>query len=142
MRNVTLRNLDIIHFTMTPFLFEPGEDMRLENITIEDIRIHGEGQRELIRLRPVVNQYMRNKVPGFIRGISFRNITVEGQTGDYLVQIEGADTEHDVRDVTFENVSILGSKLTEGSKPVRIGKHTDNVRFHAEAQEIRKAKAQ
>jgi polygalacturonase len=82
MRNVTLRNLDIIHFTMTPFLFEPGEDMRLENITIEDIRIHGEGQREFIRLRPVVNQYMRNKVPGFIRGISFRNITVEGQTGD------------------------------------------------------------
>ena len=142
MRNVTLRNLDIIHFTMTPFLFEPGEDMRLENITIEDIRIHGEGQREFIRLRPVVNQYMRNKVPGFIRGISFRNITVEGQTGDYLVQIEGADTEHDVRDVTFENVSILGSKLAEGSKPVRIGKHTDNVRFRAEAQEIRKAKAQ
>jgi len=85
---------------------------------------------------------MRNKVPGFIRGISFRNITVEGQTGDYLVQIEGADTEHDVRDVTFENVSILGSKLTEESKPVRIGKHTDNVRFHTEAQEIRKAKAQ
>jgi hypothetical protein len=108
--------------------------MRLEDVTVEDIRIHGEGQKELIRLRPVVNQYMRKKVPGFIRNVRFRNVTIEGQSGDYLVQIEGADTEHDVRDVTFENVSITGSKLTEGSRPVRIGEHTENVRFRAEAQ--------
>jgi len=134
MRNITLRNLDIIHFTMTAFLLEPGEDMRLEDITIEDIRIHGEGQSQLVRLRPVVNQYMRKKVPGFIRNVRFRNVTVEGQSGDYLVQMEGADAEHNVRDVTFENVSIVGSKLTEGSRRVRIGKHTENVRFHAETQ--------
>ena len=51
MRNITLRNLDIIHFTMTPFLLEPGEDMRLEDVTVEDIRIHGEGQSEFIRLQ-------------------------------------------------------------------------------------------
>ncbi|MFZ2149022.1 MAG: glycosyl hydrolase family 28 protein [Sedimentisphaerales bacterium] len=132
MRNVTLRNLDIIHFAMTPFLLEPGEDMRLEDITIEDIRIHGEGQSQLIRLRPVVNQYMRKKVPGFIRKVLFRNVTVEGQSGDYLVQIEGADTEHNVRDVTFDNVSIIDSKLTEGSPRVQIGKHTENVRLHTE----------
>jgi hypothetical protein len=77
---------------------------------------------------------MRKKVPGFIRNVRFRNVTVEGQSGDYLVQMEGADAEHNVRDVTFENVSIVGSKLTEGSRRVRIGKHTENVRFHAEAQ--------
>ncbi|MBN1806823.1 MAG: hypothetical protein JW837_16365 [Sedimentisphaerales bacterium] len=129
MRNVTFRNLDIIHFTMTPFLLEPGEDMRLEDITIEDIRIHGEGQREFIRLRPVVNQYMRKKAPGFIRNIHFRNITLEGQPGDYLVQIQGADAEHDVQDVTFENVTIAGEKLQKNSKRVRIGKYTKNLNF-------------
>lgn len=134
MRNVTLRNLDIVHFSMTPFLFEPGEDMRLENITIKDVRIHGEGQRELIRLRPVVNQYMRKKAPGLIRNVRFENVTVEGRPGEYLVQIEGADARHDVRGVTFENVSILGSKLTEESAPVRVGKHTSNVRWHAESK--------
>jgi hypothetical protein len=134
MHKVALRNLDIVHFSMTPFLLEPGEDMRLEDITVEDIRIHGEGQRELIRLRPVVNQYMRKKVPGFVRNVRFRNVTVEAQSGDYLVQIEGADAEHNVRDVTFENVSILGSKLTEGSGQVHIGKHTENIRLRAEAQ--------
>jgi len=129
MRQVTLRNLDIIHFSMTPFLLEPGEDMHMEDIVIEDIRIHGEGQREFIRLRPVVNQYMRKKVPGFIRNVQFRNITLEGKPGEYLVQIEGADAEHDVNNVTFENVSILGQKLTEGSNRVRASEHTKDIRF-------------
>jgi hypothetical protein len=134
MRNVTLRNLDIIHFSMTAFLLEPGEDMRLENITIENIRIHGEGQKELIRLRPVVNQYMRKKVPGFIQGVQFRNVTLEGTPGEYLVQVQGEDAEHDVRAVTFENVSIVGSELTERSKQVRIGEHTQDVRFRAKTK--------
>lgn len=131
MRNITLRNLDIIHFTMTPFLLEPGEDMRLEAVTIEDIRIHGEGQRELVRLRPVVNQYMRNKVPGFIRDVRFRNVTLDGSPGEYLIQIQGADAEHDVRDVTFENVSILGSPLMKESARLRVGEWTSGVRFSA-----------
>ncbi|MGE5610325.1 MAG: glycosyl hydrolase family 28 protein [Bacillota bacterium] len=131
MRNVTLRNLDVIHFTMTPFLLEPGEDMRLEDITVENIRIHGEGQRELIRLRPVVNQYMRKQVPGFIRNVQFKNVTVEGRAGEYLVQVEGADAEHDVRGVTFENVSIMGSPLTEKTASLRRGKHAESLRFGA-----------
>jgi len=134
MRNVTLRNLDIIHFTMTPFLFEPGEDMRLEDITVEDIRIHGEGQREFIRLRPVVNQYMRNKVPGFIRNIHFRNVTIQGKPGEYMVQVIGADTQHDVRDVIFEDVSILGSMLTGDSEEARVGENTENIKFTAESK--------
>lgn len=133
MRDITLRNLDIIHFTMTPFLFEPGEDMRLENVTVEDIRMHGAGQREFIRLRPVVNQYMHRKVPGFIRNVRFRDITIEGQPGEYLVQIEGADEEHDVREVTFENVLVNGQTLNRGSERLRIGSHVEALRFPSEA---------
>lgn len=129
MRDITLRNLDIIHFSMTPFLLEPGEDMRLENVSIQDIRLHGEGQRELIRLRPVVNQYMRKKVPGFIRNVRFQNITLKGLPGDYLVQVEGADPEHDVRQVIFENVTIAGQPLTATSERARLGKHTADLKF-------------
>mgnify|MGYP005849455819 CR=1 FL=1 len=128
MRQVTIRNLDIVHFAMTPFLLEPGEDMRLEDITIEDIRIHGEGQREFIRLRPVVNRYMRKKVPGFIRNVRFKDVRIDGEEGSYLVQIEGADSEHDVRDVTLDNVSIRGARMTERSETLRVGKYTANVR--------------
>jgi hypothetical protein len=134
MRSVTLRNLDIVHFSMTPFLLEPGEDMRLEDITVEDIRIHAEGQKEFVRLCPVVNQYMRKKVPGFIRNVRFHNITIYDQTGDYLLQIQGANAEHNVRDITFENISIVDSKLTEESKRVRIGEHAENIKFDSKTQ--------
>jgi hypothetical protein len=134
MRDVVLRNLDIIHFTMTPFLFEPGEDMRLENVIVEDIRVHGEGQREFIRLRPVVNQYMRKKVPGFIEGVRFKNITIEGRPGEYLVQIQGADAEHDVQDVIFKNITILGEPLTPESSRVKIGEHAKDIQFRTDTQ--------
>jgi hypothetical protein len=129
MRHITLRNLDIIHFTMTPFLFEPGEEMRLEDVTVQDVRLHGEGQREFIRLKPVVNQYMRNKVPGHVQNVTFRNVTVSGEPGEYLVQLEGADPEHRVENVRFEDVSISGKPLTTKSPELRIGKQVEGVRF-------------
>lgn len=129
MRDIKLRNLDIIHFSMTPFLFEPGEEMQLENVTVENVRIHGEGQNGIIRLRPVVNRYMRNKVPGHIQQIEFKNITVSGRPGPYRVQLMGADAEHGVHDVLFENVSISGAHLRRESSNVIIGKHVDDVHF-------------
>lgn len=133
MRGITLRNLDIIHFTMTAFLFEPGEEMRLEDVTVSDVRVNGEGQGELIRLKPVVNQYMRNKVPGKIQDIRFRDLTVSGAPGPYRVQVLGADPQHDVRQVTFDNVSILGAPLKADSPHVQIGAHTADVRFGSKA---------
>ncbi len=132
MRDVTLRNLDVIHFSMTPFLFEPGEQMRLENVTVENVRIHGEGQRELVRLRPVVNRYMRNKVPGSIRNVTFRNVAVTGEPGPYRVQVLGADAEHTVEDVAFDRVKILGKPLAEDSERLQIGEHAARIRFAAE----------
>jgi hypothetical protein len=132
MRNVTLRNLDIVHFSMTAFLLEPGEDMKLENIKIENIRIHGEGQRSFVRLKPVVNQYMRKKVPGFIKDVRFENVKVSGSQGDYLVQLEGADADHNVSDIAFKNVQILDMPLTKESPHVRIGEHVKAVRFSSD----------
>ena len=127
MRDITLRNLDIIHFTMPVFLFEPGEEMRLQAVFIENIRIHGEGQGVLARLGPVVNQYMRNKVPGYVSDIRFDNLVLTGEPGPYRIQLKGADEQHDVRNVTFENVSIDGAKLANGSKRLEIGQHVSGV---------------
>ena len=94
-QQVTLRNLDIIHFSMTAFLLEPGEEMRLEDVRVEDVRIYGEGQVELVRLRPVVNQYMGTKVPGAVRHVHFKDVVVHGETGPHQVQLAGADADHD-----------------------------------------------
>ena len=65
MRDITLRNLDIIHFTMTPFLFEPGEEMRLEDVLGgERAASTAKARANSSACKPVVNQYMRNQVPG------------------------------------------------------------------------------
>jgi hypothetical protein len=129
MRDITLRDLDIIHFSMTPFLFEPGEEMRLENVLVENVRVHGEGQPELLRLKPVINQYMRNKVPGHVQDIRFSNVRVEGQPGGYAVQLSGADETHQVREVAFENVGLLDEVLSASSRFVQIGSHVKQVWF-------------
>lgn len=131
MRNIILRNLDIIHFTMTPFLFEPGEDMRLDHVTVQDVRIRGEGQRELIGLRPVVNQYMLTKTPGFVSNIHFESVSLAGVPGKYFVQLAGADETHSVTMIVFRNIVILGQPLTAASKHVQIGEHVDAVTFEA-----------
>jgi hypothetical protein len=129
MRGITLRDLDILHFSMTAFLFEPGEEMRLEDVAVENVRVHGEGQSELIRLRPVVNQYMRNKVPGYISQVRFRNLRVSGQPGPYRVQLSGADERHDVRHVSFQGVEVLGSPLDSRSERLELGQHVADVSF-------------
>ncbi|MBM3333835.1 hypothetical protein FJY63_04160 [Candidatus Sumerlaeota bacterium] len=129
MRNLLYRDLDIIHFTMTAFLLEPGEEMILENVVFEDIRINGEGQRSLAVIQPTINQYMRTKVPGHIRNITFKNIAVSGQPGPYRVAVNGRDAQHKTENVTFENVTILGQPLAQGQANVIIGDHSNNVGF-------------
>lgn len=129
MQNITFKNIDIIHFAMTPFLLEPGEDMLLQNVLIEDIRINGEGQKELIRLRPVINQYMYKQVPGRIRNVRIKNINVYGKKGEYSMLFSGTDSAHNVSDITIEEINMLGTKLTNSSEEIKIRKFVENFKF-------------
>jgi len=129
MRDMVFRNLDIVHFSMTAFLLEPGEDMRLENIVFDNIRIYGEGQAELIRLKPVVNQYMRKKVPGYINNITFKNISVTDKEGPYKIQLIGADKQYTVSNVIFDGVSVLNQKVTKEYGSLEMGDFVSNVEF-------------
>jgi len=122
MRNIVFRDIDVIHFVQSPFVLEPGEEMMLENITFEDVRLEGVGQGELARIRPVINQYMVTKVPGHIRNILFRNIEVTGAPGQYAITVENYDSNYRVEGVSFENVVIGGEPLREGSSRLKVGK--------------------
>jgi hypothetical protein len=134
MRDIRLRNLDIIHFAMTAFLFEPGEEMRLENVAVENVRVYGEGQAELVRLKPTVNEYMKVQVPGFVSNVAFRNVEVNGKPGPYRVQLFGADEKHTVRGIALENVLLLGDRLTRGSAALEMGDHVEDIRFGAKGE--------
>ena len=113
----------------SPVLLEPGEDMRLEDVIVENVRLHGERQGEFIRLRPTVNMYMKKKVPGSIRNVVFKNVSLTGEDGGYLIELAGADAAHDVRNVRFENVSLLGTRLTRDYPRLKIGKYVTGVEF-------------
>ncbi|MDO4582883.1 MAG: glycosyl hydrolase family 28 protein [Planctomycetia bacterium] len=116
MRRITFRNCDVIHFQMPIFLLEPGEEMRLEEIRVENIRIHGENQKPenwIAIVRPTVNQYMRTQSPGHIRDCLFQNITLTGVPGWYGILLEGKDEQHQTENIRLENIQILGKPLHE-----------------------------
>lgn len=132
MRDIKINNIDVIHFgVMDVFLLEPGEGMKLQNVEFNNIRIYGEGQERFIRLKPtVIEQYMNNKIPGYINNISFNNIILTGTPGNYLIELTGADEKHTVTDVQFNEVFILGNIINEKSNNLKIGDHVHNVSFN------------
>lgn len=120
MRDIKFQNIDIVHMGHHSFVLEPGEEMKLENVIFENIRINGNGQKDLLSIRPVINQYMRTKVPGHINNIIFKNITVTGIAGKYGIWLAGADENHSVSGVTFTNFSVSGEKIMKESKYLKV----------------------
>jgi len=55
--------------------------------------------------------------------------SLEGAPGEYFVQLEGADAEHNVQQVLFQNVTVNGQPLRENSPRLRIGQNVQQVRF-------------
>ena len=47
------------------------------------------------------------------------------------MQLIGADEQHVVNDVAFDEVSILGQSLAADSENMRIGDHVEKVQFGA-----------
>ena len=127
MRRIRYENLDVPHWSMTAFLLEPGEEMRLEDVTVKDVRLRGCGTPSLFRAKPVVNQYMRTRVPGHVKGISFEDVTVSGDAGPCLVEVAGADADHRADGLRFRRVTIGGEPLKEGSPRLKVGPHAGGV---------------
>lgn len=129
MQNIVYRDIDIIHFSMAPFLLQPGEEMTLQSVLFENIRLNGTGQEDFAVLNPTINQYMLRKVPGHIKNIQFKNVALSGTPGGYRVIVEGYDDSHKAEGIKFENVSILGKPLTRSYEQLQIGKDTADVTF-------------
>jgi hypothetical protein len=112
---------------------QPGEDMPMENVRFEDIRIHQGGQGRSIQVEPLFTQWNRTKTPGRIRDCSFKNITVYGtpKSPDEpgTIRVHGPDNSHDVRNVRFENVVRFGQLAAEGSSGVDVSGSCDGVVF-------------
>lgn len=106
MRGVRFENIDILNFRLPVLLLEPGEDMFLEDVRAEDIRIDNDRPRrslEIARVRPTVNVYMKTKAPGCVRDVVLNGLSVCGEPFQPCVTIEDYDAEHRTENVVLTN---------------------------------------
>jgi hypothetical protein len=137
MRNIIFRNIDVIHMGPNAgIVLHPGEEMVLERVLFENIRIHTDGYvgvlnpSRVIEVRPVVNKFMQDQVSGHVRNIHFRNITVFGsEKRKRLILVGGFDENYRAEDIHFQNVRIHGELATEDSEFVHIRPHTERIVF-------------
>ncbi len=156
MRRVTFKNCDVIHSQTRNFLLEPGEKMRMEDVTIEDIRFETGKENALppealeqmkslntskLRFdidvankdnwlfvgRPTVNMYMETQEPGYIKNVVIRNITVDGPASYCGILFGGADKDHTTEGLTIENFNVFGEKQGPDSALIHIGEFIDGV---------------
>ncbi len=156
MRRVLFQNCDVIHSQTRNFLLEPGENMRLEDVTFDNIRFETGKENALspealekmksidtktLRFdvdvankdnwlfvgRPTVNQYMRTKEPGYVGNVTIKNITVTGPASYCGILFNGVDDEHSTDGLTIDNFVLFGRKQTADSPLIHIGDFTNNV---------------
>ncbi|HXS13811.1 MAG TPA: glycosyl hydrolase family 28 protein [Acidobacteriaceae bacterium] len=157
-RNFVARNVDFIHLPdrnqIYVFHLHPEDNMPMENIVFEKIRIHGAGAANLARLTPRhpaspqtihVNPQARNpawRVPGvapydivpgegpYIHNVVFRGISVYGRrSSGPLPEIDlgGLSEANDVCGVTFENITVYGETITGTSSDIKVGKFVNQL---------------
>lgn len=143
MRNITIKDCFVPYLSHEGFpkkflMLHSGEDMRLENIRIENIEIRGEGQNHnYIEMSCEFNQYSKQKTAGFIRNIQLRNVHLTGQEGGYFILFRGFDETRIIKDVRFEDCSINGKPLTSKYPNLRINEFTKNIEFHVSGDGLR-----
>ncbi len=99
MEDILFEDIDVIRFQMPVFLLEPGEGMLLRRFVARRIRIHAEparteGPRQIISVRPTVNQYMKDRIPGHVDDCLFEEIEIYGTPGDYRFDVADFDETH------------------------------------------------
>ncbi|HVP13454.1 MAG TPA: glycosyl hydrolase family 28 protein [Phycisphaerae bacterium] len=135
MRHLVFRDIDVIHYT-DPFCpvvsIQPAEDMSLEDVLFEDIRIRHEGQEKFLELDPHPTQWAKKQTTGVIRHVVFRKVWLTGPSEGPVGSIvfNGLDGSTAIDDVTFDNVRRNGAKVTAKSKGIITNGKVGKISFH------------
>lgn len=115
---------------------EAGEDCRMEKITVENITVHVESDRDgkdVILVEPIVNVFMKRQAMGDIRDVCFRNIAFVGASCWPRICVWGKDAAHTVERVRFENVRIAGQVLDESYPQLKLNEYTAAITFRGDS---------
>lgn len=93
----------------------------------------GSGAAEVMGIffsvQPVVTSWAQLQTPGFVDGVTFRNIVFTGNHACSLVVVKGYDATHTTKNVTFDHVMVNGALLTQTTPGVTVGSYSSNIRF-------------
>ena len=117
-RDIVYRNIDIIHNLVGyPCMgIHHGDRAEVSDVHFENIRIEDAPGAQLFDIRITDSVWNADKRKGRIHDIFFKDIDVIGKPGlDVLPspsRVVGFSEETDVRNVTFENIRLLGKEAT------------------------------
>lgn len=139
--NVRFENIDILHSpTGYPLMgIHHGDRAEISHITFENIRIENAPGAQLFDIRMAHSYWNRDTKMGRIRDILFKDISYIGNPGiDVLLsqsRIQGFSEQHDIRNVTFENIKILGRSVSGAAQcGLLCMDYADNIIFKGEKE--------
>jgi hypothetical protein len=124
-----VKNCYVIHKENTNPVFRAlhAGEARIQRVRFEDIFIEG-NVYTLFGLKITHHKYDPDAGLGSINGITFRNISLQGISTKNF--IEGFDAEHQIENITFENLKINGKVITNASEMnLRTNEFVQNLRF-------------
>lgn len=140
--NVRFENIDILHSTTGyPVLgIHHGDRALVSNIVFDNIRIEDAPGAQLFDARITNSVWNKDKTMGRIENLTLSNIDYVGHPGaEYLLsrsRLQGFDAEHDIRNVTFHNIRILGKTATSIEELGIFLMDANNVQVTADADRI------
>ena len=113
-KNIRFENIDIIHSsTGYPVMgIHHGDHAEVSDIVFDNIRIEDAPGAQLFDIRIADSVWSRDNDMGSIHDITFSNVKYIGADDSGVLlsnsRIEGFSKEHDVKNVSFKNISIKG----------------------------------
>ena len=117
-----------------------GDNNFIKGVIFDNIRVEQIHQGSLLQVRVGWNAKYCKAPGGGVEDITFRHIRYYGEQ-PYMSVISGYDTQHPVRNVTFEGLKINGRKIyddmpdkprwyaTSDYVPIFVGSHVENLIF-------------
>ncbi len=125
---VTFRNCDVLTALFAPLGVYMVDSATVSNIAFESIRVEAT-RANFIRIAIGRDMWATDPQRGHIKDIRFKNVAFTGKTPPPS-EIAGFSPEHPVEDVTFDNLTIGGKRITSAAEGrFAINPHTKGIVF-------------
>ncbi len=133
--NISFENMDVLEHDEDDRNYQgvfaiSGSDKNLiRNISYENIRIENIQEGQIFNFRVVYNEKYSHAPGRSIEDVIIKDVTYTGNSPNPSI-IHGFSEEHQIKDVTIENLQINGELISEpGNDNIDIGEFTKNINF-------------